>query len=297
MENATLPQLSPEQQVTASELVRHFGLWQDRAARAPVYVHHRGRLRLVLLSLELMDSICAPHLGGSADQQDQLSGLIDHLDEALIVFTASGRVRHANAAAHTRFGKGAQIDRTARQLSQVSGMFLDDAITRVLASGTGETLDLVPDPYPARRLHARIDPLGEGCLLVARDATAAEEARARAAELRALERAIEVSNVAARARVNPRGYLLDPDAALARVTGTTPEQLAAARFLTLVAVADRARVGDMIEYVFANAAAVGTRAQLLVRGATAAPVALGLAPVERGGRVEEVTIVLTPAAT
>lgn len=296
MENPPLPQLSPEQQVTASELVRHFGLWQDRAARAPVYIHHRGRLRLVLLSLELMDSICAPHLGSADDREDQLSALVDRFDEALIVFAANGRVRHANTAAHTRFGKGAQIDRTARQLSQVSGTFLEDAVARVLASGTGETLDLVPDPYPARRLHARIDPFGDGCLLVARDATAAEEARARAAELRALERAIEVSNVAARARINPRGYLLDPDAALARVTGTTAEQLAAARFLTLVAVADRARVADMIDYVFANAAAVGTRAHLLVRGATAVPVALGLAPVERGGRVEEVSILLTPVS-
>ena len=295
MDNAKLPQLGPEQQVTASELVRHFGLWQDRAARAPVYIHHRGRLRLVLLSLELMDSICAPHLGDD-DAQAQLPAMIDRLDDAIIVFSAAGQVRHANNAARTRLGKSAQIDCPARQLSQVSGMFLDDAIARVLSSGTSETLDLVPDRYPARRLHARLDPLGDGCLLVARDATAAEEARACAAELRALERAIEVSNVAARARVNPRGYLLDPDATLARITGTTPEQLASARFLTLVAVADRPRVGDMIDYVCTNAAAVGTRAHLLVRGATALPVALGLAPVQRDGRVEEVSIVITRAA-
>ncbi|WP_019517186.1 hypothetical protein [Sphingomonas sp. Mn802worker] len=292
----TLPQISPEQQVTASELVRHFGLWQDRAARAPVYIHHRGRLRLVLLSLELMDSICSTHLDGVPDVNGQVPALIDHLDEALIVFAANGHIRHANAAAQTRFGKGAQVDRAARQVTQVSGLFLEDAVARVLASGTGETLDLVPDPFPARRLHARIDPLGDGCLLVARDATAAEEARACAAELRALERAIEVSNVAARARINPRGYLLEPDAALARVTGTTVEQLATARFLTLVAVADRARVADMIDYAFANTAAVGTRAHLLVHGATALPVALGIAPVERSGRVDELSILLTPAA-
>jgi hypothetical protein len=78
------------------------------------------------------------------------------------------------------------------------------------------------------------------------------------------------------------------------MTGTTAEQLATARFLTLIEVGDRARVGDMIEYVSANAASVGTRANLLVHGATAMPVALGLAPVERSGRVEEISVLLTP---
>ncbi|MBW6522473.1 hypothetical protein KZ810_03100 [Sphingomonas sp. RHCKR47] len=296
MNYTTRPQLDAEQQVTASELVRHFGPWQDRAARAPVYIHHRGRLRLVLLSLDLMNTLCTPHLGDAADPSKTAHALADLLDEAILVFGRGARVAHANPAARTRFGGGARIDQPARHVSEASGAFLHDAVTRVIDSGTAETLDLIADRYPQRRLHARLDPLGDGCLLVARDATAAEEARARTAELHALERAIHVSNVAARARINPRGYLIAPDDALARITGTTTDQLATARFLTLVAVADRARVGDMIDYVCANNAAVGTRAHLLVRGATAAPVALGLAPVERGGRVEEVSVIVTPAA-
>ena len=296
MDYATRPHLGAEQQVTASELVRHFGPWQDRAARAPVYIDHRGRLRLVLLSLELMNSLCTPHAQSALDPQAAIPALIDLLEDAIVLFDKSGRVQHANNVARTRFGVGAQLDQPARQLSGVSGAFLADAVARVLDSGTAETLDLVSDRYPARRLHARIDPLARGCLLVARDATASEEARARSAELHAIERAIEVSNGAARARINPRGYLIEPDAALARITGTTPEQLASARFLTLVAVADRARVGDMIDYAYANNAAVGTRAHLLVRGATAVPIAIGFAPVERAGRVEEISAVLTQAA-
>ena len=296
MEYSELPELAPDQQVTASDLVRHFGLWQDRAARAPVYIHHRGRLRLVLLSLELMDSLCAPHSGDANAAGGSIEPMIDAIEEAIVLFGSDGRVTRANAAARSKLGDGAQPTRRARQISPASGVFLEDGVARVLDSGVGETLDLVPERFPRRRLHARIAPLPDGCILVARDATAHEEARARAADLRALERAIEVSNVAARARVNPRGYLIDPDGALARMTGTTVEQLATARFLTLVAVGDRGRIGDMIEYVSANSAAVGTRANLLVHGATALPVALGLAPVERGGRVEEVSIVLTPAA-
>lgn len=45
---------------TASDLVRRFGLWSDRATREPVYVLHRGRPRLVLASVELIELLCRP---------------------------------------------------------------------------------------------------------------------------------------------------------------------------------------------------------------------------------------------
>ncbi len=49
--------------VTASDLVRHFGVWQERANRESVYVLHRGRPRFVLTSVEIMQTLCAPHGG------------------------------------------------------------------------------------------------------------------------------------------------------------------------------------------------------------------------------------------
>ena len=55
------PAPRPEQIVTSSDLVRHFGLWQERAARAPLYILHRGRPRFVLTSIETMDALCATH--------------------------------------------------------------------------------------------------------------------------------------------------------------------------------------------------------------------------------------------
>ncbi|MDO7841175.1 hypothetical protein [Sphingomonas immobilis] len=55
---------SARQIVTSSDLVRHFGHWQDKAAREPVYVLHRGRLRFVITAVDIMDALCAT----SADQ-------------------------------------------------------------------------------------------------------------------------------------------------------------------------------------------------------------------------------------
>ncbi|MEO5493395.1 MAG: hypothetical protein ABIR08_05145 [Sphingomonas sp.] len=45
---------------TESDLVRRFGVWSERAARDPVYILHRGRPRLVLASVELIERLCLP---------------------------------------------------------------------------------------------------------------------------------------------------------------------------------------------------------------------------------------------
>jgi len=56
---------------TASDLVRRFGLWSDRATREPVYVLHRGRPRLILASVELIEMLCRPAV--PSDEEDRAS--------------------------------------------------------------------------------------------------------------------------------------------------------------------------------------------------------------------------------
>ena len=53
--------------VTASDLVRHFGTWRERALRAPVYILHRGRPRLILASVELIEMLCRPQEASDGD--------------------------------------------------------------------------------------------------------------------------------------------------------------------------------------------------------------------------------------
>lgn len=62
---------------TASDLVRRFGMWSERATREPVYVLHRGRPRLVLASVELIEMLCRPR---EIDGEDRTS-----LDETFAV--------------------------------------------------------------------------------------------------------------------------------------------------------------------------------------------------------------------
>lgn len=57
---------------TASDLVRRFGHWSERAVREPVYVLHRGRPRFVLASIEFIKMLCRPREGDGDDDRASL---------------------------------------------------------------------------------------------------------------------------------------------------------------------------------------------------------------------------------
>lgn len=291
----TPPAVTAQQQVTSSDLVRRFGAWQERAAQAPVYIIHRGRPRLVLVSVDIMEALCTP-LANESARAANAEALADALDDPLLTLDSQGRVRHANAAARARFGAEVHTGAAPSQVSSASGGFLADAVRRVLDSGVAEEVEVVPDRYRSRRCLCRIEPLPDGALLRVVEASAREEQVQSEAALAACHVAVEASaGAAAIARVGPRGFLVAPGAALTQLTGTVADQLASARFLTLLDVADRARVGEAIEAVFATARPATLLARLLVRGAEPRAVTLGVAPVAIRGRVEELVVMIVAA--
>lgn len=144
--------------VTSSDLVRRFGLWQERALRGPLYILHRGRPRFVMTSVETMDALCAPHARLIASERA--------FDDAL---AATGTVANA-----TITSRGYLAEATA-SLAALTGMTLDalaairfatlaepaaradltEAIEDVLAGGAPRVVDTAllvnhTDPLPVR---------------------------------------------------------------------------------------------------------------------------------------------------
>jgi hypothetical protein len=83
-----------EDMVTASDLVRRFGHWGERALAAPVYVLHRGRPRLVLASVELIEMLCRPYAEADADDAQRVAALLDG-SPGMIVIVDRGMPRRA----------------------------------------------------------------------------------------------------------------------------------------------------------------------------------------------------------
>lgn len=270
---------SAEHRVTASDLVRQFGVWQSRAAQAPVYILHRGRPRLVLTSVDLMEALCAPHLdaGGEAHR---LQALLGATDAIVLMVDRQRRVTASSRLARAALGEidGIPVDRIADR----SATFLAAAIDRVIASGMAETAEIGANGYPGRRWRCAIEPMPEGAVLVIRDITEDLALAERIAELDAREAATRINGAAATVRLGLRGYIERATPSLVALTGIAADALETARFVTLVDVASRVALGDALERVLDRGEEQRVAARLLVNRAEPRAVAIGLAPVTRG---------------
>jgi hypothetical protein len=294
--NIARPEPSGDQVVTSSDLVRHFGVWQDRAARSPVYVLQRGRPRFVLTTVDVMEALCATHAGSSGNGvQDQ--SLIDAVADLLVVADGALVITRANRAARAYLGDAAAPGASVSQLTaSEADTILLEAARRVAASGLGETLDLPSPTYAGRTLAMTIAPHGGGVAITAHDATLQTDlANARARDAAQGEALAAMQDMAA-ARINLRGYLEDPEPPLATLTGLSPGALRSVRFVSLLDIASRPAVGDAIDAVITDGRPRAATAMLLVNRGEALPVRIGMAALRQNGVVCGLTAMLARTA-
>jgi hypothetical protein len=278
---------APRLHVTASTLVRHFGEWQERAARAPVYVLHHGRPRLILVGVELAATL---GYGGRSDQPAAalLDPILDALDLPLLLLDGEGLIARANTAARARFGDRVTASAGVMALSQRDGGTLAAAVRRVLDGAARERVTVAVHRTPGRALGVTVEPLPEGCLLRFEDETAAMETQAAVAARDSIIAAVETTGLAALARISLRGFLVAPRPALAELLETPLPLLAATRFLDLVATTDRPLVGRSLERASGGETDEVVKAALLTNDGEELDVALSFWPIRVNGRVDEV---------
>jgi PAS domain-containing protein len=284
-----------EQQVTASDLVRHFGIWQDRATRAPVYILHRGRPRLVLTSLDVMDALCAPHSGKPADD-GQLAAALDVFEDIVVVLNADRYILAASRGARSYFGEAVRPGATLAGLAAQGDDSLMATVSRVASSGLSETIECRSPRFANRLLSYTVDCGTGGCIIQVRDATAAEEMQHWRDRHESAFKAIEAAGGAC-AIVNLRGRIDQASAGLASLSGASIDALTSARLVSLVAVGDRSTLGDAFEAAIDQRVPQSLTASLLVGGAALRPVTVGLAPLASAGHVTGVTVIIAPLAS
>lgn len=277
--------------VTASELVRHFGIWQDRATREPVYVLHRGRPRLVLTSVEIMQALCAPHDGEpEAGANAGVETLLDVTRDIILLIDHDMKLIAASRAARGYFGERAQPGAPLVGLAaSVAMLLLNEAAQRVMASGLVETAEYAA-PFAGRTLSVTIHPCDTGAILLVHDVTVIDSLAAARAHAVAETEAMIATGMMAHVRLSLRGFLEAPVVALAVLVGVEPQVLADARFTTLFEPASRASVDAAIEAAIDQQMSRIADAMLLVAGARPRPVRLGLSPIRRGSIVEAIAV-------
>lgn len=174
---SSLPPLPADQVVTASDFVRHFGLWQERATRTPLYILQRGRPRFVLISIETMNALCAPQAGqafGNASPNTPLdvAVLLDNVRDLILIADSEGAIVACSRTARAHFGRivalGAPIDAITPPPSRA---LLVESVSRVAASGIGEQMKAPSAAREGRILALNIEPVGDGVGVFAEDIT------------------------------------------------------------------------------------------------------------------------------
>lgn len=298
MNHVALPKpLGTTNIVSASDLVRHFGLWQERASREPVYVLHRGRPRFVLTTVEIMQALCSPPQGavtGVTTPAMSIESFMDLTRDLLLVVDRDLALMSASLPVRRYFGESVKPGTALGELFRsASAPFLLDAVRRVIASGLTEEIE-TGGPYAGRSIAVAIDPVGAGagaCLRIT-DLTLTDEIAEIRAEHSADRGALAATGLVAVGRINLRGYLEPPFGPIAAMAGVDAQSLSGTRFVGLIDLATRVAVGQALESAIETRAPTHVDATLLVCGATTRPVRLGFSPVGQGIRLAAVSVAM-----
>lgn len=274
--------------VTASNLVRNFGEWQDRALGEPIYILHRGRPKLALASIEFLSRLTR-HIGAGDDSD----AVIDAFDEPVLIFDDEARLSRHNRAATSYFGLSGGAGGFGRSLDRPLESAVLQLARRVATHRIAERIDAALAHDSERRVEVSATPIGSRVLLVVRDLSVREAHARSTALVAATTTAIDHQERLATARLNQRGHVAQPSLSLARMTGIAADQLGNTRFATLFAVQSRVAVGDAAERVLRGGEAERVDGDLIVDGSKSRAVSLTLSAIVTRIGIEGAIAVVT----
>lgn len=278
--------------VTAAEIIRNFGFWQQRALAQPLTITHHGRARVMMISAEEYERLHqnAP-AGGAPPDIDMLA---DNLREGFVMHDADLRVVKINRAAEAFLGarrdellgfdvKGGRPEGPAA---------LQNVLKRVLR--TGEIVEYEADSalFPGRKISLRSFPYRDGVATLFLNQTEHERLRLAADELEASRAAIAATGRVGLARIDGKGMLASADSCFERIAGAALAELVTRNLIERVAAPDR----DRVQLAFAKARAEAQASVLTLRIEVpegSREVTLGIAPLMRDLQVDGVMLALS----
>lgn len=266
--------------VSAAEITRNFGMWQDRTAQGPLIVTHHGRPRCVLLSAAAWQEIAraepVPDGERAAIEHDLLA---ERIDSGFVALDGDLTIRGANALGAMMLGhpREALVGLSfADAMPVMADGPVGDQLRRTLRGGEDGWLTAFSGDG---KLRIHVFPWPDGVALTLRpagddgDADHAEHAAV------ALREAIDAHGAIGTAQISPRGTIRLADAGFARMAGFAAGRLVGVRATDLLALSSRDGVSDAMEAVLAGKGARSADSVLLVNGAGERPVHISLAPV------------------
>lgn len=272
------PSIDVRQLVTASNLVRNFGAWQERALQEPVYIMHHGRPRLMLTSVEAARSVAERSHGNN--EASELEAVLDAIDDLIVIADDEDVIRDMSREARLFFRLSRSDGLSIYSLFPATTTpLIRAALDRVRTSGIKEILDVRAGQDFDRRLELVIRRLDGGTAILVRDRTREESLMVAPAAVQAFNQATELLGNVAAITVNQRGYITTATISSEALTGLTREALLSTRFVSLLDIASRVSVGEALDAVLGMGSVRQIDATLLVNRGEPRLVRLAITPL------------------
>lgn len=270
--------------VTAGEISRNFGHWQDRALEAPVIVTHHGRPRVAVVSAGLFFGLTGHDTESEPRGRSEtaLSALMGAMSEALVVFDEGLRVTVVNHPFEALAGlSGGQLDGLScgELFPAPCQTMIGEQLRRALSAGEVIEFEASAAPDGARRCTMRAFPYPGGVALLMLNRSEERDLRRRFEAATAFRTATSNLHDVGAARLNVRGVFAELDQRFAAMTGFTVEELIDYRLTDVVRPAERHALSARIETVMRTNEPLVTGATLLVKNGGEREIELSLAPL------------------
>ena len=287
--------------VTAGEISRNFGQWQDRALSGPVIVTHHGRPRVVLVSADYYSNskADAPREQDAASFETSQAAILDHMAEAFMALDGQLRISAVNHTFESLVGLSASqmVGRSWEGLfPAVTRAALAERLKRVLGSGEALDFEASGDGLGGRRYSVRAFPYRGGVAVLIQNRTAEHEMRSQLRQAQALEMALAALSDVMVLRLDASGLLTEVGEAFARLVGQTTEELTARRLADLVAPSDQGALASALDRVTRSGEPAELTARLLVQEGGERPVRLGAAAVIHDLAAQGFIVAVRPAS-
>lgn len=270
--------------VTAGEISRNFGHWQDRAMEAPVVVTHHGRPRVAVVSAGLFFGMAGDGAGREALARSEtaLAAVLGAISEAFVAFDDRLQVSTANHAFEALAGlSAAQLQglSCAELFPAPRQALIAEQLLRALRAGEIVEFEAGAAPDGERRCSMRAFPYPGGVALVMLNRSEERELRRRLEAAEAFRTAASNLHDVGSARLNLRGVFAELDERFAAMTGFKADELIDYRLTDVVRPAERHALSARIEAVLRTNAPAVVGATLLVKDGGERPIELSLAPM------------------
>lgn len=282
--------------VTAADIARNFGRWQDEASRAPVIVTHHGRRRVVILAADAFEQLAATPSKDPCEAR--LAALLNHSAEAFFAVNAAMTVTVANQMLLDFIGStvGQVVGRPYGEVFPAAARSLPgEHVRRVLRTGEPCQFEMLSTVRRGAVLDVRAFPYADGVGVLCLNRT---EERMVARQLRgagSLEQALLVADHASVVELNIRGGIVAASRAFEEMTGFGPSELVRHRLADLLVPRTRSGLISALEAVFAGDGPGSAKAVVLGRDGRETPVMLGLAAMDDLEHQRAVRVVVLPA--